>query len=194
MTNGLLGRKLAMSQIFDKDGNFIPVTLVEVGPCTVLEVCEDSSKVMLGFEDAKEHRVAKPQLGFFKKINVTPKRVIKEFKFDEDALNWLKEQVQKAQEEVAKEESKEDAKDETVSAEDETPTEVTFGVGSEIKANLFRPGDYVDVSGVSIGKGFQGGMKRWGWAGGPASHGSRHHREPGSIGQCAWPGALRHHP
>ncbi len=228
MTNGLLGRKLAMTQIFDKDGNFIPVTLVETGPCTVLEVNEEAKKVTLGFEDAKESRVGKPQLGYFKKIGVAPKRVIKEFTYDEEALNKILENLQKqaeaAQEESPKEEVKEEAPAEAKAEEakqeesaeaskeaegseeaqaEETPAEEApaeeakeevvapqepaFGVGSDIKADLFRAGDYVDVSGVSIGKGFQGGMKRWGWSGGPASHGSRHHRAPGSIGQCADP-------
>ncbi len=60
-------------------------------------------------------------------------------------------------------------------------------VGQEIKADLFKPGDFVDVSGTSIGKGFQGGMVRWNWSGGPAAHGSMHHRRVGSIGASSDP-------
>ncbi len=62
-----------------------------------------------------------------------------------------------------------------------------YQVGQEIKADIFKPGDYVNVTGTSIGKGFQGGMKRWGWSGGPSGHGSMHHRRIGSVGASADP-------
>lgn len=148
MIRGLVGKKLGMTQIFDKEGNLIPVTLVETGPCTILEFKESPMKVKLGYEPAKETKQKKPQTGYFKKIGVAPMRVIKEF-------------------------SSSDNKD--------------YKVGQELKADLFKPGDYVDVSGDSIGKGFQGGMKRWHWSGGPAGHGSMHHRRVGSIGASADP-------
>lgn len=63
-----------------------------------------------------------------------------------------------------------------------------YKIGQEIKVDIFKPGDFVDVSGVSIGKGFQGGMKRWNWMGGPATHGSMHHRRVGAISSNTWPG------
>jgi len=149
MISGLLGKKLGMTQIFDKDGNLIPVTVVETGPCVILELIDTPrTKVKIGFESIKEKRVKKPQQGFFKKIGVAPLRHIREF------------------------ESK-DNKD--------------YKVGQELKADCFKAGDFVDVSGVSIGKGFQGGMKRWNWAGGPKGHGSNHHRRVGSIGASADP-------
>ncbi|MBU4333184.1 MAG: 50S ribosomal protein L3, partial [Candidatus Omnitrophica bacterium] len=90
----------------------------------------------------------KPEIGFFKKIGVEPKRYIQEFKSTDNK---------------------------------------EYSVGQEIKADFFKPGDYVDVVGISIGKGFQGGMKRWHWSGGPAAHGSMHHRRVGSIGSSADP-------
>ena len=62
-----------------------------------------------------------------------------------------------------------------------------YKIGREIKVDIFKKGDLVDITGTSIGKGFQGGMKRWGWKGGPASHGSMTHRRPGSIGASAYP-------
>ncbi len=62
-----------------------------------------------------------------------------------------------------------------------------YKIGQAVKADLFKPGDYVNVTGRSIGKGFQGGMKRWGWSGGPKGHGSMHHRRVGSIGASADP-------
>jgi len=148
MISGLVGKKLGMTQIFDKEGSVIPVTVIEAGPCTVLELQDAPMKVRVGFETVKEHRVKKPVLGYFKKLNIAPMRVIKEF-------------------------ASSDNKD--------------YTVGQEVKADLFKPGDFVDVSGQSIGKGFQGGMKRWGWSGGPAGHGSMHHRRVGSIGASADP-------
>jgi len=65
-----------------------------------------------------------------------------------------------------------------------------FTVGQELKADLFKPGEYVDVTGTSIGKGFQGGMKRWNWHGGPMTHGSMSHRRVGSIGSTTSPGRV----
>lgn len=138
-----------MTRVFDKEGNVIPVTIVEAGPCLILELKEDpKKKVTLGFEKLKPQHLKKPQEGFFKKISVSPLRVIKEF------------------------ESKDNG---------------GYQVGQQIKADIFKSGDFVDVSSVSKGKGFQGGMRRWHWAGGKASHGSMHHRRVGSIGTSATP-------
>ena len=148
MIRGLIGKKIGMTQIFDNDGNVLPVTLIEAGPCTVLELKDTPLKVKLGFDPIKENRVNKPKLGYFKKLKLSPMRTIKEF-------------------------SSTDNKD--------------YKVGQQLKADVFKPGDYVDVTGVSIGKGFQGGMKRWGWSGGPSGHGSMHHRRVGSIGASADP-------
>ncbi len=64
---------------------------------------------------------------------------------------------------------------------------VDYKVGDQVKADIFKPGDYVDVTGTTIGKGFQGGMVRWNWNGGPAAHGSMHHRRVGSIGSSSDP-------
>ena len=151
MIRGLIGRKIGMTQIFDKEGNVIPVTVVEAGPCVILELKESPRKVALGFDPVKESRVAKPRLGLFKKLGVAPQRIVKEFFSTEN-------------------------KD--------------YKVGQEIKSDLFKAGDFVDVTGTSIGKGFQGGMKRWNWTGGPATHGSMHHRRVGSIGSNTTPGRV----
>lgn len=152
MISGLLGRKLGMTQIFDPNGNVIPVTAIEVGPCVVLDVKEEpKKKVVLGFEEIKESRCNKAQVGFFNKIEQKPMRTIREFNSSDNT---------------------------------------EYVVGQELKADLFKPGDYVDVTGRSVGKGFQGGMKRWGWSGGKASHGSMHHRRVGSSGQCATPSRI----
>ena len=79
MIRGLLGKKVGMTQIFDNEGNIIPVTLVETGPCTVLGLKENPNKVVLGFQPVKENRLKKPVFGFFKKIGVTPLKNIHEF-------------------------------------------------------------------------------------------------------------------
>lgn len=148
MIRGIIGKKLGMTQIFNKEGNFVPVTVVEAGPCTILELKENPLKVKIGFMPIPEKKLNKAEVGYFKKIGVTPFKIVKEF----------------------------------LSADNKD-----YKVGQEIKADLFKAGDFVDVTGVTIGKGFQGGMKRWGWMGGPATHGSMHHRRVGSIGSSAYP-------
>jgi large subunit ribosomal protein L3 len=148
MIRGILGKKLGMTQIFDKDGNIIPVTVVEAGPCPILEIKDNPLKIKIGFENVKESRVNKPKMGLFNKAKVAPTRLMREF---------------------------------------ESSDNKEYQVGQEIKVDLFKPGDFIDVSGVSKGKGFQGGMKRWHWAGGPEGHGSMHHRRVGSIGASADP-------
>ncbi|MFH0935909.1 MAG: 50S ribosomal protein L3 [Candidatus Omnitrophota bacterium] len=149
MSKGLLGKKLGMTHIFAEDGKFVSVTVIEAGPCTVLAVKEKS--IQIGFGPVKENRINKPLLGYFKKRNLAPRRVIKEF---------------------LKDPSRE------------------YAVGEELKADLFKPGDYVDIIGTSKGRGFQGGMKRWNWRGGPQSHGSTSHRRIGSIGASTSPGRV----
>jgi large subunit ribosomal protein L3 len=146
---GILGKKIGMTQIFTDDGKMVSVTAIEAGPCPVLAV--KAKSVQLGFELAKEKSLKKPIAGLFKKINITPRKIIRE---------------------VVKDPARE------------------YKVGEELKVDLFKTGDFVDVVGVSIGKGFQGGMKRWHWHGGPASHGSTSHRRIGSIGSTTTPGRV----
>jgi len=146
---GLLGKKIGMTQIFSEDGKLVSVTAIEAGPCPVLAVREKS--IQIGFDLAKETRVKKPLLGYFKKIKITPRKVIKE---------------------VTKETGRE------------------YKIGEELKVDLFKAGDFVDITGTSIGKGFQGGMKRWHWHGGPMTHGSTSHRRVGSIGSTTTPGRV----
>lgn len=153
MLNGILGKKLGMTRIFTEDGRWIEVTLLEAGPCLVVQrktqEREGYEAVQLGFGDANERRLTKPLLGHFKKAGVAIKRTLREFRVDKD--NVLK-------------------------------------PGDEIRVDIFKAGDRVDVSGTSKGKGFAGGIKRHHWSGGPGSHGSNFHRRPGSIGQSASPG------
>ena len=148
MIRGLIGKKIGMTQIFDKEGNVIPVTAIETGPCTILELKSSPVKVKLGFESIKETRLNQPKLGVFKKLGIAPLKIVKEF-------------------------TSTDNKD--------------YKVGQTLNADVFKTGDFVDVTGQSIGKGFQGGMKRWNWSGGPGGHGSMHHRRVGSIGSSSDP-------
>ena len=87
MKKGIIGKKLGMTQIFDEKGNVIPVTLIEAGPCAVVQkktVANDGyDALQLAFEDAKEKHLTKPELGHFKKSGVTPKRHLKEFRLDD---------------------------------------------------------------------------------------------------------------
>jgi large subunit ribosomal protein L3 len=146
---GIIGKKIGMTQVFTDDGNLVCVTAIEAGPCFVLAVKNKS--IQVGFEPVKENRLKKPLLGYFKKLNQAPLKIIREF---------------------LKEPSKE------------------YKIGEELKVDLFKSGDFVDVTGISIGKGFQGGMKRWHWHGGPQTHGSTSHRRVGSMGSTTTPGRV----
>jgi len=143
---GILGKKIGMTSIFDESGKAVPVTLVETGPCFVLQVktkaADGYDAVQLGFAEKKEKAATKPDLARFKKAGVAPLRFIKELRVKDTAA---------------------------------------YKVGQRIEADVFAKGDFLDVTGTSIGKGFQGGVKRWGWAGGPGGHGSMFHRAIGSI-------------
>ncbi len=149
---GLIGKKLGMTTIFREDGRSLPVTLVEAGPCRVVQVKTEEvdgyNALQLGFEPIKEKRVNKPLLGHFKRAGTSPYRVLREFR------DWGGE----------------------------------VKLGSEIKVDIFSPGDTVDVIGISKGKGFAGVVKRHGFRGGPKTHGqSDRYRAPGSIGASSNP-------
>ncbi len=151
MITGLLGKKIGMTQIFDTEGNVVPVTALEVGPCYVVGLKEKPSKVVLGYDEIKESKCTKPRLGLFKKVKTPALRTILEFKSSDNS---------------------------------------GYQIGQQLKADVFRAGEYVHVVGTSIGKGFQGGMKRWNWHGGDSGHGSMHHRRIGSNGANTYPGRV----
>lgn len=148
---GLLGRKVGMSQIFDAEGQQIPVTVLEVGPCfvTALRTKEKNGylAVQLGFGAAQEKRMTKAKAGTCRKAGVPMVRYLNEIR-TEDIAN--------------------------------------LSVGCELRAENFEVGQYVDIEGTSIGKGFQGVVKRLNYKGGASSsHGSMFGRVPGSIGAQA---------
>jgi large subunit ribosomal protein L3 len=149
MTNGLIGKKLGMTQVFD-ESRLTPVTVIEAGPCQVVAVRTKErdryEAVQLSFGEVKERKLSKPELGHLKKNQASPSRVLREFRKDGEAT-----------------------------------------VGQFVTVGMFKKGDWVDVIGVSKGKGFQGVVKRHHYAGGPESHGSMFHRAPGSIGASSFP-------
>ena len=145
---GLIGKKMGMTRIFDENGVAVSVTIVEAGPCSVLQIKDQGSDgyeaVQLGFGDKKESRASKAEKGHARKagVEVAP-RVIREFPLENDS---------------------------------------EYELGQALTVGIFEPGDSVKVTGTSKGKGFQGVVKRYGFAGRPASHGHPMSRTPGSMG------------
>ncbi len=152
MTSAIIGKKLGMTQVFDAEGKAVPVTVIEAGPCTVIQRKTANSDgydaVQIGFGQKKAHRVGKPLLGHFQKAGKGTFGALKEVR---------------------------------------VTSESPLDVGQEIKVDIFREGDFVDVTGQTKGRGFTGVVKRWNFKGGRATHGSMFHRAPGSIGASAWP-------
>jgi len=139
----ILGKKIEMAQIFDDEGNAVPVTLIEAGPCIVLQNKTKATKdgydaVVVGFEK-KIKRVKKTEKG-------------KEYRYLKEFRNF---QISNSK----------------------------FQIGDKIDVSVFQEGDKVKISGISKGKGFQGGVKRYGFAGHPTTHGTKHEvRTIGSVG------------
>jgi large subunit ribosomal protein L3 len=158
MVNGIIGRKVGMTQIFAEDGTVTPVTVVKAGPCVVVQTKSAAGKdgynaVQLGLVEDKPIKlknVTKPMRGHFEKTgnNLPPTRVLKEIRLESEA---------------------------------------DVNIGDQIKVDQFADGDKIEVVGKSKGKGFQGTIKRHNFHRGPESHGSMSVRAPGSIGQSAYP-------
>ena len=152
MKKAILGKKLGMTQVFLDDGRVVPVTVVEAGPCQVVQKktaeIDGYSAVQVGFGEIGEKKLNQPRQGHFKKAGVPCRCYLRELRLDDAQA---------------------------------------YDVGQEIKADIFEPGEKVDVSGISKGKGFAGVIKRHNQHRGPMSHGSRYHRRPGSMGACSSP-------
>lgn len=157
MSLGLIGQKIGMTRVFQKDGRSVPVTVVEVTPNRVTQVktleTDGYEAIQVAAGERKANRISKAMVGHYAKANVAPGTRLTEFRVS------------------------------GVAAE--------MKVGSEVKVDLFEAGQKVDVQGTSIGKGFAGGIKRWGFGGLRATHGvSISHRSLGSTGQCQDPGKV----
>lgn len=152
---GILGKKIGMTQVFNNEGDVIPVTVVQAGPCVVLQKKQVDSDgyeaIQLGFEEKKERRrkgrgANKPEKKHAEAAGTKPQKFVKEIR--------------------------------GVNLDD-------YELGAEVKADLFEEGELVDVTGTSKGKGFAGSIKRHNQRRGPMSHGSHYHRGPGSLGAIA---------
>ena len=154
MIAGLLGKKLGMTQIFSKESGLIPVTLLQAGPCDLLQIKSKEndgySALQIGFEEKKKKRASKAEIGHCSKVKTDVKRVIREFRTD------------------------------GLDTEYEPGQTLTVSVFDDVKS--------IDVIGTSKGKGFAGVMKRWGFSGGPATHGCTTPRSAGSVGAGTSPG------
>ena len=159
MINGIIGKKVGMTQIFADDGTVTPVTVIKAGPCVVVQKKTAAGKdgynaVQLGLVEDKPVKlknVNKPMRGHFEKTGngVPPTRILKEFRLEDSA----------------------------------DPT----NVGDKVLVDQFADGDAIEVVGRSKGRGFAGTVKRHHFNRGPESHGSMNVRAPGSIGQSAYP-------
>ena len=148
---GILGRKLGMSQMFDSEtGELTAVTVIEAGPCPVVQVktvaTDGYDAVQLAFEPVAERKITKGELGHLHKAGVEAHRHLVEMRGSSE-----------------------------------------LQVGETVTVESFEPGDRIKVAGISIGKGYQGTIKRHGFTRGPVSHGSHNVRKPGSIGASAYP-------
>ena len=152
----IIGKKVGMSQIFDENGKVIPVTVIEAGPCVVVQKKtaekEGYAAVQLGYEDIPERKLTKPEMGHLNKAGVAPKKYLREFDLENAA---------------------------------------ELNIGDVIKADTFKEGDFVDVTGTSKGHGYQGPIKRHGAQRTPMSHGGGPvHRHAGSMGSTTDPSRI----
>lgn len=155
MAIGLLGNKIGMTQIFDKSGNIIPVTILKVGPCIITQVKTTEKNgydaIQIGYGNVSSKTLTQPELGHLQKSNIQPLKYLKEFRIND--------------------------KDE-------------FKIGQVLNVEAFSVGQLINVRGKSVGKGFSGLQKRYNFARGPMTHGSKNHRQPGSIGMGTTPGRV----
>ena len=152
----IIGKKVGMSQIFDENGHVIPVTVIEAGPCVVVQKKtsekEGYEAVQLGYEDVPERKLTKPELGHLNKAGVAPKKYLREFNLENAA---------------------------------------ELNIGDIVKADTFKVGDFVDVTGISKGHGYAGVVKRHGASRLKETHGTGPvHRHAGSMGSGTDPSRI----
>lgn len=151
----LIGKKLGMTQIFEESGNLTPVSVIQAGPCPIVQVKTQEkdgySAIQIGFGDIKDKRVSNPLRGHFKRGNTSPRRVLREVRVDDPGR---------------------------------------YKVGDALDVRIFDDAEKVHVSGSTKGRGFAGTIRRYNFKRGPASHGSKNVRAPGSVGMCATPSRI----
>jgi large subunit ribosomal protein L3 len=170
MMKGILGKKVGMTQVFDDQGNVVPVTVIEAGPCYVTQVktleSDGYNAVQLGFGRVKEKRVKRPEAGHLGLLKTSDKHPVRrQFAQGVPPLRYLREFGAKEVDQ--------------------------YQLGDIVTVDVFEEGDRVDVVGKAKGRGFAGVMKRHGFGGGPITHGqSDRQRSPGSIGSTSTPGRV----
>jgi len=141
-----------MTRLFSEQGEIFPVTVIEAGPCPIVQVKTKANDgydaIQIGFGQKRENAINEPARGHFKKADVPPLRILREIKTDNEDIS---------------------------------------GLGKQLTVQIFSVGEFVDVTGISKGKGFAGVMKRHGFRGSHATHGAETHRAPGSIGASSFP-------
>ena len=150
---GIIGKKIGMTRVFNQEGQAIPVTIIEAGPCPVVQVKTQDrdgyNAIQIGFGERRKKLFTLPLLGHFGKAKVEPKRILREIRTDQEGK---------------------------------------LKVGQELKVDVFSVGEKINVTGISKGLGFQGGVRRHKFHGGPKTHGqSDRLRAPGSIGSSSYP-------
>ena len=152
---GLMGKKIGMTQIFNQSGNTVPITILQLGPCSVTQIKTKEkhgySAIQIGYEIVNPKRLNKSELGHLNKFKLPTFKYLKEFRI--------------------------------------SPC-MEFTIGENISVGKLQIGDKINVCGKSIGKGFAGYQKRHHFTRGPMSHGSKNHRQPGSIGAGTTPGRV----
>jgi large subunit ribosomal protein L3 len=150
---GIVGKKIGMSQVFSEKGELTPVSMVQAGPCPILQVKDENNDgykaIQLGFGTRK--KLNKALSGHLKKSKTASAARILEIRVNDPGK---------------------------------------YKIGDKIDVTIFENGDKVSVTGWTKGRGFTGGVKRWGWKGGPATHGSMAHRRIGSAGPGSSPGRI----
>lgn len=184
MIREIFGKKLGMTQIFDKEGALIGVTLIEIEPVCVLEEIKYPTKEVarigcFKWPENRQKNIKKPVLGYFKKLGVSPYKLIREVAIDKTAAKKeAAAPVEKAPEQIGAEPKAGEQK----TAEQNTRPQIGI--------EMFNEGDIVNIHGTTKGRGFAGGIKRHGWHGGPSAHGSMTHRRIGSNGSNTDPGRV----
>ena len=150
---GIIGKKVGMSQLFLENGSVVPVSLIQAGPCPIVQIKSEKTDgykaIQIGFGARK--KTNKPMTGHLKKAKLKSTERLFEIRMTDTSK---------------------------------------YKVGDKIDVSAFSNGNKIAVTGWTKGRGFTGGVKRWGWHGGPASHGSMSHRRMGSVGPGTAPGRI----
>jgi len=185
----IIGTKLGMTRVFTEDGSAVPVTVVEAAPNTITAIRKGDrdgyDAVQLAGVPGDERKLTRAELGHLKKAGSTPARVVAEFRDVEFPASKEVESPAGGGDEKAPDDADAAAEDGSSDAEGGDRK-----IGDEVTVTDFEPGEQVKVSAVSIGKGFQGTMKRHNFSRGPVTHGSHNVRAPGSAGASADPSRI----